>query len=47
LPWNVPVLAARQLAQAQFHWGNAPPAAEPRIFTRIFGEFTGFCGEIG
>ena len=40
LPWNVPALTARQFAQAQFHCGNAPPAAEPRIFTRISREFT-------
>ncbi|MGA7907554.1 MAG: hypothetical protein WCA16_09135 [Candidatus Sulfotelmatobacter sp.] len=26
---------AWQFGQAQFHWGNPPPAAEPRIFTRI------------
>jgi hypothetical protein len=35
LPWKVPALTARQFAQAQFHCGNAPPAAEPRIFTCI------------
>ena len=40
LPWNVPALTARQFAQAQFHWGKAPPAAEPRIFTCIFGSLT-------
>ena len=40
LPWNVPALTARQLWQAQFHWGKAPPAAEPRIFTCIFGSLT-------
>jgi len=30
-PAKVPALTARQFAQAQFHWGNPPPAAEPRI----------------
>src|SRR5580700_784878 len=34
-PWNVPALTSRQFEQAQFHCGNAPPAADPRIFTRI------------
>ena len=34
-PRNFPVLTRWQLAQAQFHWGNPPPAAEPRTFTRI------------
>ncbi len=37
LPWKVPARTARQLGQAQFHWGNPPPAAEPRIFTRMLG----------
>jgi hypothetical protein len=36
----VPALTARQFVQAQFHCGNAPPAAEPRIFTCISREFT-------
>src|SRR5439155_666880 len=27
--------AARQLGQPQFHWGSPPPAAEPRMMTRI------------
>ena len=40
LPWKVPARMARQFAQAQFHCGNAPPAADPRIFTCISGEFT-------
>src|SRR5450631_2041623 len=35
LPWKVPMRSARQFGQAQFHWGNPPPAAEPRTFTRI------------
>jgi hypothetical protein len=35
LPAKVPARTALQLAQAQFHCGNAPPAAEPRIFTFI------------
>src|SRR6267154_5658806 len=34
-PAKEPTRTALQLAQAQFHWGNAPPAAEPRIFTFI------------
>src|SRR6266851_4812428 len=40
LPWNVPARRALQLEQAQFHWGNPPPAAEPRIFTRMLSECT-------
>src|SRR5271163_3334328 len=40
LPWKVPARTAQQFAQAQFHCGNAPPAAEPRILTRISREFT-------
>jgi hypothetical protein len=28
------------LAQAQFHCGNAPPAADPSILICISGEFT-------
>src|SRR6202140_4984595 len=34
-PRNFPALTLWQLAQAQFHWGKPPPAAEPRTFTRI------------
>lgn len=30
-----PARAARQLSQAQFHWGNPPPAAVPSSRTRI------------
>ena len=31
----LPVRAATQFAQAQFHWGRPPPAALPRIWMRI------------
>ena len=34
-PRKVPARNERQLGQAQFHWGNPPPAAEPRILTYI------------
>src|SRR6266436_5698015 len=37
LPRNCPPRTAWQFGQAQFHWGNPPPAAEPRIFTCIRG----------
>jgi len=40
LPRNVPTLTAPAIVQAQFHCGNAPPAAEPSIFTCISREFT-------
>jgi hypothetical protein len=30
-----PARAARQFSQAQFHWGNPPPAAVPSSRTRI------------
>jgi hypothetical protein len=32
---GAPARTARQLAQLQFHWGNPPPAPEPRILIRI------------
>src|SRR3954454_11676641 len=32
---SVPVRAASHVGQRQFHWGNPPPAAEPRIRTCI------------
>jgi hypothetical protein len=31
----LPLRAALQFEQLQFHWGKPPPAAEPRTFTRI------------
>ena len=34
-PRRVPPRRRLQLRQAQFHWGNPPSAAEPRILTRI------------
>jgi hypothetical protein len=37
----VRVRAAAQLAQAQFHWGKAPPAALPRTWIRINRSFRG------
>ena len=40
-PWKVPARTPRQFAQAQFHCGNPPPAAEPRIFTRILRVYNG------
>ncbi len=33
--FKVPRRNALQFGQLQFHWGKPPPAAEPRIFTRI------------
>jgi hypothetical protein len=44
LPWKLPARRALQLEQAQFHWGNPPPAAEPRIFTRMLRECTTWIG---
>src|SRR5438270_6091007 len=35
LPGKLPTRTPRQFGQAQFHWGNPPPAAEPRTLTRI------------
>jgi hypothetical protein len=35
VPLNLPSLHRRQFAQQQFHCGNAPPAALPRILTRM------------
>lgn len=34
-PLKLPFLNRRQFAQEQFHCGNPPPAALPRIFTRM------------
>ena len=36
----VPVRAAEQFAQAQFHCGRPPPAALPRIWMQINPEFS-------
>ena len=36
----LPVRAAAQFAQAQFHCGRPPPAALPRIWMRINPEFS-------
>ena len=33
VPWRTPL----QLEQLQFHCGNAPPAADPRILIRMRG----------
>src|SRR5712692_873597 len=35
VPRSLPSRSRRQFAQAQFHWGKPPPAAEPRILTRM------------
>src|SRR5713226_4472286 len=35
VPRSLPSRSRRQFAHAQFHWGKPPPAAEPRILTRI------------
>jgi len=32
---DIPARAASQVLQRQFHWGNPPPAAEPRIRARM------------
>src|SRR6267378_4209245 len=34
-PRSAPSRSRRQFAHAQFHWGKPPPAAEPRILTRM------------
>src|SRR5215467_14481243 len=33
--FNLPRRSPLQFEQWQFHWGNPPPAADPRTFTRI------------
>src|SRR5436190_11685493 len=38
----LPVRAATQFAQAQFHWGRPPPAALPRIWMRINRSYAQF-----
>src|SRR5206468_8311031 len=35
IAFKVPARTPRQLGQPQFHWGNPPPAAEPRTRMRI------------
>jgi hypothetical protein len=35
-PLKIPVRKRSQFGQLQFHWGNPPPAAEPRTLIRIY-----------
>jgi hypothetical protein len=39
LPSNFPALTEWQFVHEQFHWGNPPPAAEPKIFIFITGVY--------